>query len=470
MAKMNELCHKGHIVRFITAFRRGTPENKEHYLITEWADGGNLRDLWKATPKPEITVTRVKEVIKQLLGLAEALNAAHYLRDADGVYSGASYRHGDLKPANILWFTDGKALGTLKICDWGCAKNKEVETALRHSKTSSEFGTRRYEPPEITAGLGKMLPGSEERRISRLYDIWSMGCIILEFIVWLLYGFEGLERFNKSVRGEINESSPFYQLNEVDGKNVGVVHRVATCWMNHMAQDQACRVGTTALGDLLEIVQTGLLVVKLPREGGTFVEGSFQASRMVRLRANELRDRLYHIWRADEGESYWSTKPKQLVPDIPSHLYSDKSVPGFLRRPVQEEVDYGHPKLDPNNWEVSTDDKFAAEVFASFKDVDRYPVVESRISSKLCDQCVEFRDDLWNFWFDKTYELRSLEDKANTCDLCGLLWKTCKRTQSTMFSKVRFARFGSSLRMNGNHLPVLSISRSPGESTGLLKR
>jgi serine/threonine protein kinase len=34
-----------HIVRFITAFRRGKPDNLEHYLVFEWADGGTLRDL-----------------------------------------------------------------------------------------------------------------------------------------------------------------------------------------------------------------------------------------------------------------------------------------------------------------------------------------------------------------------------------------------------------------------------------------
>lgn len=518
MAMMNKLDHKGHIVRFITAFRRGKPEDPEHYLITEWADGGNLRDLWKATPKPQLTASRVQEVIKQLLGLAEALNAAHFLTDG-GVYSGASYRHGDLKPANILWFTEEGKLGTFKICDWGCAKNKGVVTALRHSKTSAEYGTRRYEPPEVETGVGSMLPGSQEKRISRLYDIWSMGCITLEFIVWLLYGLDGLEKFNKSVKGEMTDGSPFYQLSDVGGKKVARVHNVATYWMDYMARDPACRVGTTALGDLLEIVQGGLLVVKLPQRGGTFAEGSLQRphinpttqlGRQVngdipnestprgtsaaqrspsatipgisitpagppeddmepqffiagpeRLRADQLRDRLDHIVTADEGESYWSTKPGRPVPDIPEHLYSDKSAPDLLRRPVQDQVDYGHPKLDPNNWGFETDNKFAAEVFPIFKDIDQFPIPKIRISSDLCDQCEKFRDGLWDTFFEISYDLHVLETRAKTnkCDLCGLLWRTCERNWGTMFDKVRFERFGSSLRMNGGRLPVLSIFR-----------
>ncbi|KAF2234694.1 hypothetical protein EV356DRAFT_514837 [Viridothelium virens] len=519
MATMNKLDHKDHIVRFITAFRRGTPEEPEHYLITEWADGGNLHDLWKQTPRPQETNLNVQEVIKQLLGLAEALNAAHFLSDGRA-YSGASYRHGDLKPANILWFKEKSKLGTLKICDWGCAKNKKIVTAMRHSKTSAEYGTRRYQPPEIETGMSSMLPGSQEKRISRLYDIWSMGCIALEFIVWLLYGIDGLEMFNKSMKGDMSDGSPFYQLSYVGGRKLARVHNIATYWMNHMAEDPACRVGTTALGDLLEIVQRGLLVVKLPRRGGTFAENGFQrpyispptARRhglgsgeihsesapnwmsttqgspsatvpeidlssaglpeddlepqfgMVgpeRLRADQLRDRLDHIATADEKESYWSTKPGRPVSHIPTHIYSDESVPDSLSRPIQDQVDYDYPKLDPHHWGFETDNKLATEVFSILKDNDHFPIPRTCITSNLCGECTRLRDGLWDLFFEISYDLDSLETrgKAHKCDLCGLLWRTCERNWGTIFDKVRFERSGCSLTMNGGRLPVLSIFR-----------
>lgn len=71
-----------HIVRFITAFRRHSSiGSDEHYLVFEWTDGGNLRSLWEATPSPHLTSLLVKEFIKQLLGLAHALEAAHYPND-----------------------------------------------------------------------------------------------------------------------------------------------------------------------------------------------------------------------------------------------------------------------------------------------------------------------------------------------------------------------------------------------------
>ncbi|KAI9656046.1 MAG: hypothetical protein M1821_005107 [Bathelium mastoideum] len=263
MAKMNELNHKN-IVRFITAFRRGIG-----------ADGGNLRNLWEATPKPQLTASTIQEVIKQLLGLAEALKAVHFLTSG-GVYTGVSYRHGDLKPANILWFTDKGKLGTLKICDWGCAKNTDVVTAMRHNKISAGYATRRYEPPETETGVGSMLLGSQEKEIFLLYDIWSMGCIILEFIVWLHYGIEGLEKFNKSMKGRMRDDSPFYQFSDRGGEKQARVHNVVKYWMDYMAQDPSCTAGAAALGDLLEIVQRGLLVVKLPRRGDTFDENNLQ--------------------------------------------------------------------------------------------------------------------------------------------------------------------------------------------------
>jgi hypothetical protein len=85
-----------------------------------------------------------------------------------------------------------------------------------------------------------------------------------------------LNRFNKSVKDESNGDSPFYQASDVNGKRVARVHSVVEHWINHMENDASCKAGITALGDLLNIVKTGLLVVKLPKEGGTFSDDNTQ--------------------------------------------------------------------------------------------------------------------------------------------------------------------------------------------------
>jgi serine/threonine protein kinase len=258
---MNEL-NQEHIVRFITAFRRLRRSGfEEHYVMFEWANGGNLRNLWEKVPFPDLTGSLVKDAIKQILGLASALQAAHNLNNTE-----ASYRHGDLKPENILIFKTGEeTLGTLKIGDWGEAKyhGKDQFTEMRSKKTTARFGTRRYEAPEVVTGIKVKRQNQPEKRRSRLYDVWAMGCITLEFIVWLLYGLDGLNKFNQDVDGDT-----FYQTSIENGIKVARLHDAVVRWMDHMADEPACEVGNTAIGDLLDVVRGSLLVVKLPRRGG----------------------------------------------------------------------------------------------------------------------------------------------------------------------------------------------------------
>lgn len=268
------LLNQKHIVKFITAFRRG---QDDHYLMFEWANGGNLKKMWKEVNRPILTSGLVRETMLQLCGLAQALEKAHYPG------GNRLYRHGDLKPENILWYTDecrnGNSIGTLKIGDWGLAKRHEIATEHRSNKTTTEYGTRRYEPPEVCTrehtGLKATVPlGRVQNRRSRLYDIWAMGCIALEFLVWLMYGPDELKRFNEAIKTQFSDYSPFYELvqdedDKAKGASGAKVHRVVEKWMSHMAKDAACAAETTALGDLLELIRNHLLVVKLPARMGT---------------------------------------------------------------------------------------------------------------------------------------------------------------------------------------------------------
>nr|RBQ96365.1 hypothetical protein FVER53263_20066 [Fusarium verticillioides] len=267
-----------HIVKFITAFRR---EN-EHYLILEWADGGNLRNLWDRL-EHRLTAELVKDAFEQLLGLSEALSQVHEPEPNDESPN-RHFRHGDLKPENILWFkdpNDPRKIGTLKIGDWGLAKQHQDLTQVRTQKTSTGFGTRLYEPPEEVYIKNNTLVvldpknphGKAVRKRSRLYDVWAMGCIWFEFLVWLMYGPDGLARLKS---GFDRVRSDFIRFYEIDNKDVAKVHRVVTEWMDHMAKDRVCQVGETALGNLLELIRDRLLVVDLPDGFGSAIELSKQ--------------------------------------------------------------------------------------------------------------------------------------------------------------------------------------------------
>jgi serine/threonine protein kinase len=297
---MNEL-RQDHIVRFLAGYSRGDPGKEDYFLMFEWADGVNLRWLWNDTTiRPRLTNGLAKAAIKQIMGLAMALCRAHCpeTRDNHGL-ANLLFRHGDLKPENILWFKDGTQLGTLKIADFGLTKEDNVTTPFRTNSTSPDSGTVRYQPPEEELdkaaasrkqGRGGLLhmqtgPATDERprKRSRLYDIWGMGCITLEFLVWLLYGSETLRQFNDSFKNAWGHD-PFYQVDPVN-RDVATVHDIAVKWMDHMAEDPVCKPKVTALGDLLQLVRGSLLVVKLPpNRGASWDVSARQPSLAVALR------------------------------------------------------------------------------------------------------------------------------------------------------------------------------------------
>ncbi|KAM0550685.1 hypothetical protein ACHAPJ_008749 [Fusarium lateritium] len=314
----------------LAAFKMGPT----YYFLLPWANGGNLRDFWKDKPNPELSSNFVLDILNQLHGLAEALEKLHgyvgksnsFPQDAadDTLYRGSGgIRHGDLKPENILMFKrSGQSdIGTLKIADMGLAKHHEVNTRLRNNMTTTKYGTRRYEPPEVGA------PRLPSPATSRLYDTWSMGCIILEFVVWLMYGQQGLDEFNDSVREGIKHDSepPYYKVTSGTGpEKVAIVHPEVIRCMNDLSRALQTLGRQTALGDLLAVVKDMLLIVQLPSRndetqerpeqstGPTIIHPSPSSTEEVntkcRVTAKVLRESLAEILgRAGNDSSYLFT-------------------------------------------------------------------------------------------------------------------------------------------------------------------
>lgn len=236
----------------------------------------------------------------------------------------------------------------------------------------------RYQPPETATQAS--LPECERRIRSRLYDIWSFGCITLEFVIWLLYGRDHLRTFNDSNHGEHGDSDMYYEV--IPGKGA-TVHGVVKRWMHHMAKDELCRPGNTALGDLLETVRTGLLIVELPDGGGSeethsqrpfapisgpklqvTAAGSTLSSTLEgpshcvkkRWRAIDLKIRLRQIASVTSEEAYWYQDRKRRDPpvdpgksplvSVPASATRPESTLGLLGRP---RTDYGQAILDPED-------------------------------------------------------------------------------------------------------------------------
>lgn len=146
-ARMASSLNHPHI---LTVYDAGEIDGKQ-YLVTEYVDGGTLRD-WSAQEK-----RTWQQVVELLTGAADGLAAAH----------AASILHRDIKPANIL-ITKG---GYAKLADFGLAKLEALsgseETA---TLTHVIAGTAAYMSPEQASG-GKLDPRS---------DVFSFGIVLYE--------------------------------------------------------------------------------------------------------------------------------------------------------------------------------------------------------------------------------------------------------------------------------------------------
>lgn len=139
----------------------------------------------------------------QWLGLARGLLAIHHCppdesiehedeQQSDGLGSQRiNGRHGDIKPENILWFHSHKdqddqppVNGKLVISDFGLTEFHRIETAFVNPQNVARSPT--YRPPEYDVSA----------KISQSYDIWTLGCVLLEFIVWYLQGFDAFDQFS----------------------------------------------------------------------------------------------------------------------------------------------------------------------------------------------------------------------------------------------------------------------------------
>ena len=170
----------------------------------------NLHDVLHGVWQPETIYHAPLEehwLWKQIIDVASGLEAIHNPEKGNSSIIGF---HFDLKPSNIL-VTNG---GVLKITDFGQALIKFVQ------KDDQTYGIHRggspvYQAPEACPTRSSMVSGHVDDKIHRKYDVWSLACIMLEVLIFVLdHGKEGVELFEKRRRREPVEGA-FYSMIEV---------------------------------------------------------------------------------------------------------------------------------------------------------------------------------------------------------------------------------------------------------------
>ncbi|KAF2734668.1 HET-domain-containing protein [Polyplosphaeria fusca] len=470
---LRKLNHR-HLIRAIAYYNQGA----KHFIVTPWAGLGNLRDFWeKQAPPPELDPSYLRWMLTQLCGLAAAIRKLHYPEgdptydpEADPETSNRSYRHGDLKPDNILCFKEhGNAVGgtsgpcVLVVADVGLTKSHSLATEVRIHATQTKTGTVMYEPPE--AEFNKTEPRS------RRYDIWSMGCIYFEFIIWLLYGFAELERF----RGELGVDRKFYSTEQPKSSRVGTgeLHTSVRKWVEWIQKDSRCPENT-AIGRLMQLIIRRLLVAnvgalhRVRRTESTIHTPSSENSNpasptIIRTSTNSngfaARDDVSLISRAgaiemdnemkgiledaEIGRTSWLQfdKPSQLGPQgkFGEHLTtSDANLKVVPTAKTKEE--YRFEPLD-DDWEYTADSEIAHTVLPDPDTVTKE--TRGSLTPSLCSHCSAL--DLWRSkcTFSKTYEV--LRKVSWKCDLCSVLRKYIDGHVNRDIDQVTFSKAGSSL-------------------------
>lgn len=181
-----------HVLELLGTF---SSEGTGPCLMFPWADGGNLRDYWKLNQPPQ-DLCSIQWTWRQFTGLASGLQKIHRVLNESCPSSEVSYgRHGDIKPENILWFTqhdesgDG---GRLVIADFGLTTFHSNSSQSQNGAGSRPALTPAYRAPEWD------IPSLVQREPASSYDIWSLGCVFLEFAVWICEGPDGVDKFRYS--------------------------------------------------------------------------------------------------------------------------------------------------------------------------------------------------------------------------------------------------------------------------------
>ncbi|KAI6308392.1 hypothetical protein MCOR03_010738 [Pyricularia oryzae] len=205
---------QANIVRLLGTMERHNTNERlpTYYLIFPWADS-NLEEFMDAKHpvdgKPRRGAALTLWVARQALGLARALELLHHCRvGRDGRQASKPFgRHGDIKPSNILWYCgaqrgdrdDDAGMGTLKLADFGAAEFHSEHTM--ETPANQAINTPSHRAPEYETG----------KPISPSVDVWSLGAVLLELVVWYMGGKAAWDDFRKA---RLEENDAVYVVHD----------------------------------------------------------------------------------------------------------------------------------------------------------------------------------------------------------------------------------------------------------------
>ncbi|KAK7990399.1 hypothetical protein PG990_014679 [Apiospora arundinis] len=266
-----------HVVKPIAAYQI----KDGRYLMFPWAAGGNLDAYWQKHENVRQDYKKLRWLFDQMSGLFAALKYIHHTQGG---------RHGDLKPDNILCFIAPDGRETLQIADMGLTSfHNNHDTIQRREelqRTNTPHGHHRYAPPPEPKTF-------QNQPRSRGYDIWSMGCILIELLIWLTSGYEAVVAYRE-------ETPDVWEKQERHGYRL---HPEVVSTMEIM---EAGLEANTAYKDLFELARSRMLIVNLPIRYG------ISTPRVSRVRESE-KGELSRTLSPSRASASYNTPPPQIL-------------------------------------------------------------------------------------------------------------------------------------------------------------
>ncbi|KAI3321993.1 kinase-like protein [Xylariaceae sp. AK1471] len=264
------------------------------YLIFRWADG-DLRTFWQNNPVPNSDPTMALWVLQQCLGIAKGLSLIHSGKCSPSPRTNLKGRHGDIKPCNILRYapragSQDPKWGVLAISDFGLTRFHQDQSCWREYKHGPP-ATLTYRAPE----------GDLRRKVSYSWDIWPLGCLYLEFLTWLLQGWNAVVIFSEERQHEDRSGYPevyredkFFNLNRVKSfgacRKDSVIRRIHALYNHPGCND--------LIHDFLDLISEDLIRIRNNRRA--------QCHQIVRrLEAMEKK--------CENDEAYYTLRQKRLT-------------------------------------------------------------------------------------------------------------------------------------------------------------
>ncbi|GKT57989.1 protein kinase [Colletotrichum tofieldiae] len=265
---------KKHLIQLLATFEvanLGTGTST-FYLLFDWAEG-SLNKFWENNKGLVGDKNHCKWMATQFYEISEALQCVHndraptlrYLEDRasnEELYG----RHGDIKP------------GLIALSDFGLGRlHTQVSRSKQDPKNIERTAT--YRSPEFDLPFGKVSPRS---------DIFSLGCVMLEYVTWFLMGLDAVEKVFPDARSERDiygfDSDVFFSI-----KNEKAFLKPSVAkWIQELQNHQNC---SWYIWDLLEIIKDRML----DPNGETRIPANQLTKRMKALQAVCLSESEYYL-------------------------------------------------------------------------------------------------------------------------------------------------------------------------------